>query len=127
MNAYQRFTIRSGVTVAVLGGFLLGVSQLPSAAIAPRLGVAFGLGSAICWGFTAADDDDEGFPWNGFFNACAALCAAIAVGFLIPKEACQPAPTNLFPRLVCSLYPQHSLAPAVPANSSRKTGDEPGD
>jgi hypothetical protein len=70
-----------------------------------RPGVAFGLGSAICRGFTAASDDDTGFPWNGFFNACAADCAAIAVGYLAPKEACMPPPSNWLMHRVCSLYP----------------------
>lgn len=111
MNASQRLAIRAVVTLAILVGFMLGVAQWPSTAAAPQLGVAFGLGSAISWGFTAAADDDAGFPWNGFFNAFAALCAAVAVGYLMPKEACSTTPTNPFSRMVCTFYPQSSRSP----------------
>ncbi len=101
-----RLGLRVVVTLLVTGGFLIGFTQFPGAAVAPRLGVTFGLGSAIWWGFTAADDDDAGFPWNGFFNACAAICAAVAVGYLVPKEACEPPPGSFIPRFVCLLHPQ---------------------
>jgi hypothetical protein len=110
--ALVRLAIRVFVTRLVFGGFLVGFTQFPGAAVVPRLGVALGLGSAIWWGFTAADDDDAGFPWNGFFNGCAAICAAVAVGYLVPKEACEPLPSSVIPRFVCLLYPQHgAIAP----------------
>jgi hypothetical protein len=105
MRSLARLILRAVVTLLVLAGFLVGSAEYPSVAFAPRLGVAFGLGSAIWWGFTAADDDDAGFPWNGFFNACAAIFAAVAVGYLIPKEACQPSPADLFGRLLCRFHP----------------------
>jgi drug/metabolite transporter (DMT)-like permease len=115
VTSLARFAIRVLVTLLVLGAFLVGFTQFPGAAAAPRLGVIFGLGSAVYWGFTAAQDDQDGFPWNGFFNACAAMCAAVAVGYLVPKEACEPPPGSFIPRVVCRLHPQAVPAELAPA------------
>jgi hypothetical protein len=101
-----RLAVRATVTVLVIAGFLVGLAQFPTPATAPGLGVAFGLGSAICWGLTVAGGANEPFPWNGLFNAFAAICAAVAVGYLTPKEACSPPPSGIIPRFVCSVYPK---------------------
>jgi hypothetical protein len=105
LRRIARFAVRAAVTLLVIIGFLCGLAEYPNMDTAPMLGVSFGLGSAIYWGLTAAADDDRSFPWNGLFNACAAICAAVAVGYLTPREACTQAPEFWLPRFICHIYP----------------------
>jgi drug/metabolite transporter (DMT)-like permease len=97
----------------VVAFFIICMSKFSSS---PMVGVGCGFGSAVCWGFTAALDDDAGFPWNGLWNAMAAIFAAAAVGVFIPKEACVPAPPYRIARYVCSFYPH---APPQPEEQLR--------
>lgn len=66
-------------TVATLAGFCLGFIQLGRLLNPTFVGLLFGVGSALTWGWAS-------LGLAGFLNATAALFAAISLGYLASAD-----------------------------------------
>lgn len=87
MTRLQMNTLRTtGAFVAISGLFLFGFAKITGSndpLMIPKIGLAAGWMSAMCWGLSVVDESP--LP-NRWFNFVAAVFAAMSLGYLAPPE-----------------------------------------